>query len=58
MNSLKIIAKHVLILNGEYENKKGKLIFRDKKKDIVNVLLCDELISISLSQDDICAIIE
>ena len=46
----------VLILNGEYENKKGKLIFRDKKKDIVNVLLCDELISISLSQDDICAI--
>ena len=46
----------VLILNGEYENKKGKLIFRDKKKDIVNVLLCDELISVSLSQDDICAV--
>ena len=46
----------VLILNGEYENKKGKLIFRDKKKDIVNVLLCDELINVTLSQDDICAV--
>ena len=46
----------VLILNGEYENKKGKLIFRDKHKDIVNVLLCDELISVTLSQDDICAV--
>ena len=48
----------VLILNGEYENKKGKLIFRDKKKDIVNVLLCDDLITITLSQDDICAVCE
>ena len=46
----------VLILNGEYENKKGKLIFRDKKKDIVNVLLCDELITVTLTQDDICAV--
>ena len=46
----------VLILNGEYENKKAKLIFRDKKKDIVNVLLCDELINVTLSQDDICAV--
>ena len=46
----------VLILNGEYENKKGKLIFRDKNKDIVNVLLCDDLISITLTQDDICAV--
>ena len=46
----------VLILNGEYENKKGKLIFRDKKKDIVNVLLCDELVNVTLTQDDICAI--
>ena len=48
----------VLILNGEHENKKGKLIFRDKKNDIVNVLLCDELITITLSQDDICAVCE
>ena len=48
----------VLILKGEHENKKGKLIFRDKKKDIVNVLLCDELITITLSQDDICAVCE
>ena len=48
----------VLVLNGEYENKKGKLIFRDKKKDIVNVLLCDDLITITLSQDDICAVYE
>ena len=46
----------VLILNGEYENKKGKLIFRDKNKDIVNVLLCDDLISVTLTQDDICAV--
>ena len=46
----------VLILNGEYENKKGKLIFRDKNKDIVNVLLCDDLVSVTLSQDDICAV--
>ena len=46
----------VLILSGEYENKKGKLIFRDKKKDIVNVLLYDEMINVTLSQDDICAI--
>ena len=46
----------VLILNGEYENKKGKLIFRDKSKDIVNVLLCDDLISVTLTQDDICAV--
>ena len=30
----------VLILNGEYENKKGKLIFRDKNKDIVNCAVC------------------
>ena len=48
----------VLILNGEYENKKGKLIFRDKKKDIVNILLFDDLSTITLSQDDICAICE
>lgn len=48
----------VLILSGEYENKKGKLIFRDKKKDIVNILLCDDLITITLSQDDICAVCE
>ena len=48
----------VLILKGEHENKKGKLIFRDKKNDIVNVLLCDELITITLSQDDICAVCE
>ena len=46
----------VLILNGEYENKKGKLISRDKNKDIVCVLLYDDLISVNLSQDDICAI--
>ena len=46
----------VLILNGEHENKKGKLIFRDKNKDIVNVLLSDDLISVTLSQDDICAV--
>ena len=46
----------VLILNGEYENKRGKLIFRDKNKDIVNVLLCDDLVSVTLSQDDICAV--
>ena len=46
----------VLILNGEYENKKGKLIFRDKKKNIANVLLCDDLITVTLSQDDICAV--
>ena len=46
----------VLILNGEHENKKGKLIFRDKNRDIVNVLLCDDLINVTLSQDDICAI--
>lgn len=46
----------VLILNGEYENKKGKLIFRDKNKDIVNVLLYNDLVSVTLSQDDICAV--
>ena len=46
----------VLILNGEYENKKGKLISRDKNKDIVSVLLYDDLISVNLAQDDICAI--
>ena len=50
------INETVLILNGEYENKKGKLIFRDKKKDIVNILLFDDLSTITLSQDDICAI--
>ena len=48
----------VIILNGEYENKKGKLIFRDKKKDIVNVLLCEDLVTVTLSQDDICAVCE
>ena len=48
----------VIILNGKHENQKGKLIFRDKKKDIVNVLLCDDLITITLSQDDICAFCE
>ena len=52
------INETVLILNGEYENKKGKLIFRDKKKDIVNILLFDDLSTITLSQDDICAICE
>ena len=52
------LNESVLILNGEYENKKGKLIFRDKKKDIVNILLCDDLSTITLSQDDICAICE
>ena len=46
----------VLILNGEYENKKGKLIFRDKNKDIVNVLLFDDLVNVTLTQDDICAV--
>jgi len=46
----------VLILNGEHENQKGKLIFRDKNKDIVNVLLCDDLVSVTLTQDDICAV--
>ena len=50
------LNENVLILSGEYENKKGKLIFRDKNKDIVNVLLCDDLISITLTQDDICAV--
>ena len=49
------LNENVLILSGEYENKKGKLIFRDKNKDIVNVLLCDDLITVTLSQDDICA---
>ena len=49
------LNENVLILSGEYENKKGKLIFRDKNKDIVNVLLCDDLITGTLSQDDICA---
>ena len=49
------LNENVLILSGEYENKKGKLIFRDKNKDIVNVLLCDDLITVILSQDDICA---
>ena len=52
------INETVLILNGECENKKGKLIFRDKKKDIVNILLFDDLSTITLSQDDICAICE
>ena len=46
----------VLILKGDYENKKGKLIFRDKNKDIVNVLLYDDLISVTLTQDDIAAV--
>ena len=46
----------VLILKGDYENKKGKLIFRDKNKDIVNVLLYDDLINITLTQDDISAV--
>ena len=50
------INETVLILNGEYENKKGKLISRDKNKDIVSVLLYDDLISVNLAQDDICAI--
>ena len=49
------LNENVLILSGEYKNKKGKLIFRDKNKDIVNVLLCDDLITVTLSQDDICA---
>ena len=49
------LNENVLILSGENENKKGKLIFRDKNKDIVNVLLCDDLITVTLSQDDICA---
>ena len=50
------INETVLILNGEYENKKGKLISRDKNKDIVSVLLYDDLKSVNLTQDDICAI--
>ena len=50
------INETVLILNGEYENKKGKLISRDKNKDIVSVLIYDDLKSVNLTQDDICAI--
>ena len=50
------LNENVLILSGEYENKKGKLIFRDKNKDIVNVLLYDDLINITLTQDDISAV--
>ena len=50
------LNESVLILTGEYENKLGKLIYRDKNKDIVNVLLYDELINVTLTQDDICAV--
>ena len=46
----------VLILKGDYENKKGKLIFRDKNKDIVNVLVYNDLIILTLTQDDISAV--
>lgn len=46
----------VLILNGEYENKRGILLLRNKSKDIVNVQLLDDLTTVILTQDDICAV--
>ena len=45
----------VLILKGIHKNKKGKIIFRDKNKDIVNILLLEDLETVTLTQDDISA---
>ena len=49
------INETVLILNGEFKSKKGILLFRDKKQNLVNVQLLNKLSVVTLTQDDISA---
>ena len=49
------INEDIIILTGEYKGKLAKLLERDKKNNIVNVQLFEDISQIiQLSQDDIC----
>ena len=51
------INEDIIILTGEYKGKLAKLIHRDKKNNIVNVQLYEDISQIiKLTQDDICMI--
>ena len=51
------INEDIIILTGEFKGKLAKLINRDKKNNIVNVQLYEDISQIiKLTQDDICMI--
>lgn len=48
------IGEDAMIISGEHKGEIGKLLYRDKKQNIVNIQLFDDLSVITLTQDDVC----
>lgn len=48
------IGEDAMIIAGDHKGEIGKLLYRDKKQNIVNIQLFDDLSVITLTQDDVC----